>query len=193
MSKINPQGNALFDKELAGVALNLGTDDRTQIQAVYPWPERITSKVEVMRKLDVNIFGSEEYRLQRKTLGTLLKSNNNSICKGNIESVKILEGNKWIRVSGWAASKNSTRIVITNSQNRITGYGLMGQERPDVKALYKELDKRSGFVAYSEMFPENNLYKLWITNQNGDLDCQTTFVAGTTLIADIKESDDRQK
>ncbi len=148
LSVLFSKDNRVYDRNLAGLALNLEVNDETQLKSVYPWPERILSNVEKLKIEGRSVFGSKKYEEQRESFGKIFSMSTNKSCSGSIETSMKIPNSDWLQINGWLYSSVGRNIIVTNLENTIVGYGIKGRYRPDVANLFSHADSRSGFTVY---------------------------------------------
>lgn len=149
---LHPQFHRISDRNVAGLALELGVRDEEKLNDVYPSPDVLIPLAENASRENLAIFGAYPWRDLRQTMGTIATHSHLPGCIGSVDTATIVHTDSdYLRISGWLI--NNERIVpeliaITNTGGQIAGYALSGIPRPDVTDTIEHYSGRAGFQGY---------------------------------------------
>ena len=146
---------SLYERNMAGLALELGIKDQAQIGHVFASADRTLEMAEKPIQRNYSIFGMEPYKDLRQKVGRALNEEGLHVkeCKGFLDSVEPVDNDiKFVKVKGWLWSEGeigeNDLIEINDVDNKIVGYGLTGQYRSDVVQKINKNAVEAGFKAY---------------------------------------------
>jgi hypothetical protein len=141
----------VFERQIAALAAKMQVKDRKQIANICQSPDLVLNIAKKAAAKNLSIFRANSIQ----NVGELLAEEDMDSCKciGNIEAVSALDDDPlYVKVKGWLFDPNEQKVPsvirILNTNRKVIGYALTGQERLDVlenngsKALY------SGFSGY---------------------------------------------
>lgn len=148
----NKQGR-IFERNLAGLALELQIRDESTISRIYPDLTWVLSVAKRRSDEKVSIFNAYPWVDDRKNLGKTLGYTVLDICEGSLENVMAISGeSQFLKISGWlyhAENENQPELIhILNDQHKIVGYGLVGEPRKDVQKKIGQKAQYAGFQGY---------------------------------------------
>jgi hypothetical protein len=151
---LNANHDLNFQRKIAGLSLNLGADDLTQLTAIYPSGEIVIPKAQILIRNKTSIFGDPFFRFAAEEKSALAFNKSANKCRGNLEVAETVSpsSNFNIKVSGWAINTTDSidvGAVFLSDSRMIVGYGLLGGTRIDVSNLYGKDYRRSGMQGYS--------------------------------------------
>jgi hypothetical protein len=141
------------NRNVAGLALELGVQDEVQIRNVYEMSAGLLSTAEVASQYDLTIFGIYPWRDLKQTLGQQTRLTGLPACRGHVDTVSDIDTDPaFIRVEGWLFNSDARvvpgLITITAADGRIAGYALTGLPRPDVADAIGSHAGLAGFRGY---------------------------------------------
>ncbi|HDZ10218.1 hypothetical protein [Pseudohongiella sp.] len=153
MDALLPQQQLVFDRNIAGLALELDIRDEAQIGKIYELSDGLMRTAEVASQRNLSIFGAQPWQDLRESLGQITIPAVANQCAGHIDAViAIAPNDTFVAVQGWlfnpAADKAPELITMTDVSGEISGYALTGQPRPDVAQAIDSDAKLSGFRGY---------------------------------------------
>lgn len=153
LKALSPPPHVAAERNVAGLALELGILDEAQINLVHPAADSLVRRMAFVSQNSLAFFGAYPWRDLRETLGAATPSLHLPTCVGNVDVANIVPTDpSYIRIDGWLIN-NEERVVpelITIASNRghIAGYALAGVPRPDVAAAIGPHASRAGFRGY---------------------------------------------
>jgi hypothetical protein len=154
IKSLYPDSNVIFERNIAGLAVAMGVNDKTQISRVYPSAEKALAVGKVAAERRLSYLSRTEFK-NINNIGNQVTgfSEVSTICNGYIDSIEPIEGeNNYFRVAGWifdqSRKTSPSTIWLINQQGIVVGYGLVGQPRPDVANAIDKKAYFSGFKGY---------------------------------------------
>ena len=154
LTALKSKNAKLYERDLAGLALELGIQDQSQIGNVYPGAKSALNYVKIPVEKNWSIFGSYPLVDLREKVGQAFNSSNHlwRECIGYIDEVSNIKTDTFLKVRGWIFHEDSNQteglIAFVGSDNQIQGYGLTGHERLDVTNTITEKASHAGFKGY---------------------------------------------
>lgn len=141
----------LAGRDLATLAIALGVPDGDAIGVVYPTPERPIELAKQARAEGVTGFSEVQWVNVVSKLGTRV-SLVDADCLGSVDVIEDIPGTGYSRVTGWVSGllkEGGTQfLVIADRTSRVTGFAVVGFNRPDVEAAIPSASGQTGFVGY---------------------------------------------
>jgi hypothetical protein len=179
----------LYERNMAGLALELGIKDQAQIGHVFVSADWTLEIAEKPVQNNYSIFGMEPYKDLRQKVGTALNEEGLEVkeCKGFLDSVEPVDNdNKFVKVRGWLWSEGEMGkhdlIKINDVNNKIVGYGLTGQHRSDVAQKINKNAVEAGFEAYLLADRQGEM----LVVKSSKFNCQLTVSIPTLIFKIIK-------
>ncbi|MES2817388.1 MAG: hypothetical protein V4812_00175 [Pseudomonadota bacterium] len=143
----------LYDRHVAGLALELGVADAKYIDKVYFNIERALSIADRARPLQLSVFGSPGIVGAHRRLGEMLAVLPQQSCLGSLDIVTPLgEAATFVRLQGWLYEPHLKQVpqtlLMLDPAGVVVGYALSGQARGDVAAVVAPQAANSGFIGY---------------------------------------------
>lgn len=152
---LNSKAELLYERNMAGLALELGVKDQAQIGNVFLSADWTLEIAEKPIQRNYSIFGMDPYKDLRQKINANLNENivGLKVCRGYLDSVEPVDNDaKFVKLKGWLWSEGemggSDLIEINDSNNKNLGYGLTGQHRSDVLQKINKNAVGAGFNAY---------------------------------------------
>lgn len=147
------QHNLVFNRNVAGLVLELEVRDETQIGSIYEMSDGLLRTAEVASRYNLTIFGAYPWRDLKETIGQPASVRRRPTCAGNIDLASPIDTDPaYLRVDGWllnhAEQVVPELITITSAGGQIAGYALAGQPRPDVTDAIGSHAALAGFRGY---------------------------------------------
>jgi hypothetical protein len=144
---------AIFDRKVSALALELGIKDDVQLKNVYPSADRVLSIASIAAKRNWSIFDDPLIRDVAQLMGQKTQWQSPVACVGRIDSIeKITTDPHYVRITGWLFQpynrKVPAMIRILNHERVVVGYALTGGLRNDVKLAIDKKAELSGFTGY---------------------------------------------
>jgi hypothetical protein len=155
-SSLKSQANTLFQRNLGALALELGVKDQSQIKNLWFSADATLAIVEKAREQKLSVFGIKPLIDLRETLdkATDHKENEIKTCNGYLDEIKeISEDDRFMKIRGWvyeegeSIAKNKVLKLIDGSGLTV-GYALHGQRRDDVRGIFGDVARYSGYEGY---------------------------------------------
>lgn len=154
------------ERSVAALSLALNVEDENQIKSILPSAKWGLELSKVPREKGYSIFGfGDIYNQANFMKASIFKSNSKFVgkCKGNVDSIKNIDGNAsgFHSITGWVLSHrknlNPNPIYFTNDLDRPVGVGYVGIERADVSLINGPSARYTGFKGYvkSNEFKKN--------------------------------------
>lgn len=142
-----------FERQLAGLALEMGVLDDAQIRRVNADASFARSMAEAARLRGLSVFGQPPLRGLRERIGGKAGALPTANCVAYIDAVAAIHGDARYRaVEGWiygADTKRAPRAVaFVDAAGTVVGYGVGGNLRPDVAHARRVRDGATGFRGY---------------------------------------------
>lgn len=150
---LTPQPQLVFDRNVAGLALELNVRDEVQIGNIYELSDGLVRTVDVASQRNLSIFGMHPWQDLRESLGQRHVSTTTTSCTGHVDNVTAITPDEdFVVVQGWLFNSTENKgpglVTITTAAGLIAGYALTGQPRPDVASAIGSDARRSGFKGY---------------------------------------------
>lgn len=170
-------GRDRFERDLAGLALELGVRDQAVISKVFPSVDYVMGISELAKKQSLSIFGNYPLNGLSESLGQSIEEPSASDCIGYLDSTYEIESDQgYLNLNGWFFDRYSRDVpkllTFANEQGIIIGAGLTGDPRPDVGEAVNLSAFNSGFSGY--ILRQANRSK--ITAISDAPSCKLTFV-----------------
>jgi len=130
---LKKDSNALTDRLVAALALELGVQDEEQITKIFPWmrPAIVLAQKPIERNL--SIFGDPLIRDAAKSLMSV-DQHHGIDCVGSIETINVIPGDRrFARLSLWLMDRYThltpNAFYVLNPKRKIIGYGVSGYVR----------------------------------------------------------------
>jgi hypothetical protein len=178
---LRKDNNALTDRMVAALALELGVRDEEQIKKIFPWNDRgpdyqwmdwALSLVKVPIARNLSIFDNSLIRDAAKSLGTF-NQHHGIECVGDIEAINQIPGDpRFNRLSLWFMDPYTGHtpgaFYVLNSERKVIGYGVSGYARYGLAEDGKA--RNAGAAAYilSDALDEKMILK------GRDINCEVT-------------------
>jgi hypothetical protein len=164
----------------AASAILANAFDADALRQVYPDPERVFSQAGILREQHSAIFSARWANWLGRRLDEYVQVDPEDLCAGGLDQISrapIVNGHPqaW-RTQGWAWDDFRhgipDAILITNEDNRIIGFGIPGDYRPDVRRNKPYI--RSDYVGWIGHFVTDNrsevsAYSLIVSEPSGEL------------------------
>jgi hypothetical protein len=147
-----------FELNVAAASLLTGTQDRAQLQLIYPEPEYLLQLAPYMREKRLSIFAGDRPQTGQR-LDAAFDLASPDECIGAVQSVETVPGDasQAFKISGWAWDRQQQRPpvqVVATANGMIIGLGAMGGWLPAVRATHPDLKTSFvGFIAYVKDTP----------------------------------------
>ncbi|MET1079733.1 MAG: hypothetical protein ABWY06_17115 [Pseudomonas sp.] len=143
----------LFERRVAGLALELGALDTEIIGKVYFDAPRALSIAQRARPLRLSVFGYAGIAGAQSRLGETLATLPTRPCRGSLDRTAPLVGEPGFeRIEGWLYEPETERVpqsvLLVGPQGVIQGYALTGRARADVQSLVSPQAGLGGFLGY---------------------------------------------
>ena len=177
LTALKSTGGTLYERHMAGLALELGVKDQSQIGYVFASADWTLQIAEKPVQRNYSIFGMEPYKDLRQSIGEKINENIVELeeCKGHLDSVEPIENEaKFVRIKGWLWSEGrvgESDLIEINDSNKILGYGLTGQYRSDV---VQKIDKNAVGAGFKAYFLADHQGKALVI-RSSKFDCQLTI------------------
>ncbi len=125
------------NQRLAEDALLSGLDDGG-LSAAYARPQELMQRAQVLRRYGVSIYAARQAHWLGRPIAALAPAAKPTACIGAFDVAQVPAENPRFsgRAAGWgwdrAGHRPAERVVLTNEQMRIVGFGSLVAERPDV-------------------------------------------------------------
>ncbi|NOT86224.1 MAG: hypothetical protein HOP02_15920 [Methylococcaceae bacterium] len=157
MSKQSPalqtQEQALYDYQVAALAIELGIQDDQKINLVFPSAALVIEQSKAAIKNDWSIFNHALIKDAAQTIGQNDVQRYPAECMGKLDSHIDLPGDaRYVRVKGWLTDLNrqtgEQRIHILNEKRQVIGYAFSGEPTGDIYKSSAVQTKEAGFEGY---------------------------------------------
>lgn len=144
----------VYQKKIAGLALELGVVDQPQVLNVYPSAVVVRAVAERAHAQGLTIFGLAPWRGLRAALGQpVAPARSAPACRGSVDEVAPTDGDaRFLRISGWlfdpAWAPAPAVLQLVDQHGRLAGVALSGRARPDVAAAIGAPARDTGFQGY---------------------------------------------
>lgn len=142
-----------FQINAAGLAMVAGAQDDVQFRRAAVDPEVALQEAAYLREHSVSIFAGEQAHRLGKPFDSLFRVAPSGRCDGSIESEVPVGDGKVLRLSGWVWDKDSKdvpRDVIAVQNGIVTGVGIAGDWRPDVRTRFAQVkSNNAGLTGYA--------------------------------------------
>jgi hypothetical protein len=147
-----------FERKVLALALELNIADKSQHRySGYPegTEESVLHIAQEAAQKNISIFNDVPLKDARELIGKKIANDkiyqvNN--CTGEIEKIEAISNSGYSRITGWLTEKNNkikpASIRITNAQNKIIGYALIGKPREDLQGQIGTKAEKAGFKGY---------------------------------------------
>jgi hypothetical protein len=167
----------LFQRELAGLALEMRIKDQKQIAHVYPSADVLLLTTERASAQNLSLFGHPRFRDIRERVGQngfqLLR--NRRTCEGFVDAFESIPGEPgYWRIHGWLRDTGPRSVIrslwIVSYDGRITGYALRSAPRSGIFSVAETAAKTrfSGYVVTEARLEPGKLLAV-------DSDCSVPF------------------
>jgi hypothetical protein len=141
-----------FELNVAAIALLTGTQDRAQLQLIYPDPDYLWQLVPYMREKRLSIFAGEVGPTLGERLDSAFRLASSDDCVGAVQSVEPVGGDaaQDLRITGWAWDRKHQgppRQIVAAADGVIVGLGAMGDWRPTVRAGHPYM--KTSFIGFT--------------------------------------------
>jgi hypothetical protein len=178
LKALNSSQHALFEKNIAALALALGIKDQSQISIIHDDANHALSMAQIAAERNLCVFGMLPIKNARKRLGTQSGTLGppTTVCLGHLDEVqKVPDDDRYLVVSGWIFNRTKQMVPdsldLVDDQGRVVGIVLTGQPRPDVATAIDPAAAYSGFKGY--LFA--NQQGKTVTLENAAAACQLTI------------------
>lgn len=153
LKALNPDDDALYEKRIAALALEMRIKDQHQISKIFPSTEGALYMTKTPTNENLSIFNAPDIRDVNESIGGKTTVPIKNQCSGVLDSVVSVDyDSRYVQVSGWIfdpINKSSPNIVqILSSDAVISGYALTGQKRVDIANAVRGKALYSGFKGY---------------------------------------------
>ncbi|WP_279362445.1 hypothetical protein [Xanthomonas sacchari] len=139
-----------FYRDVAVLGVKMGVRDGSYIDWMYPraGQDVVVSLMNYADKQQLSVYGKDWAR----QIGTLKFSRDRvdtNACKGSFDDVRHVDG-AWL-LNGWAiatADKNANLVILTDHDDATVGYGVLGEDRPDVAKAVAGASGTTGWRGY---------------------------------------------
>jgi hypothetical protein len=181
----------LFERKMAALALELQVKDEKQINNIYPDAQRALDLALKASVHNFSIFGQYPFLDAREQLGVSVQQPALPDCQGNLDTVANIEGDKrFVRVSGWIfdpAGKNYPEAIrFLGSEDKVVGYALTGQPRPDVANAIDKKALQAGYQGY--LLADRTGTMITLQGENFSCQMRTTVPVPVFSLASSKPS-----
>ncbi len=165
--KVRWQG---FNVNLAGVALEVGAPDNSQLAWAHSHASYARSLVPFLRDHGLSVFTDPEPYLLGQPLNAEFRQQSLEDCAGEVESTVALTS-AWprsLRINGWAwdtHDREAPRAIIVTTDGIISGLGLTGDRRPDKRVSGQDAGDFTGFTAYVRDVSRSNTVDLYAASR----------------------------
>jgi len=147
-----PRDQMVFERAVAGLALELVVHDTEQISNIYVMSEGLLRTAEVASQQNLSIFGTYPWQDLKERMGQVVSIDSLPACLGNLDIVGEVDDSNYMALEGWLYSAEHRSppplIAVTNAAGEIAGFALTGKPRPDVRDAVAEQAYLSGFRGY---------------------------------------------
>lgn len=149
-----PQDNALFERTVGALSLELNVKDHQQIMSVFPFPDWALSLAKTPSRLNLSIFGLPPIKDARDRLGAPAPPRSQTPSNiGSIDALYLIpRETDFSGVRGWFFDREAKRVPamvdFVNQDNLIVGMALAGQPCADVAGTVDPQAAESGFKDY---------------------------------------------
>ncbi len=159
-----------------GLVTGVFNDQPKILMAVYPEPDSIISKVEMLKKHHLSSYSSGASAARFYEMGMVITASGrklSSSCKGNIDEVSAISQETY-KLFGWAwdeASSSYPEWIYLVKEGKIIGMAQPGIQRPDVIAANPEIKLiRVGWQGVARVEGEIGLNDIeaYILTKNGE-------------------------
>ncbi|MEP9378945.1 hypothetical protein ABLE91_19670 [Aquabacter sp. CN5-332] len=137
----------------AATALLAGVRDEPEFEKVFPHPDFVAQRAEVLRKDRLAIFSLPWSDWMGKPLQSQVHIRSGFVCIGSVDQITPISASadgSGYRSTGWAwdiYDKAAPEwILLTDAQGLVVGYGLTDSYRPDVRVVIPAV--RSNFTGW---------------------------------------------
>ena len=177
-----------FNVNLAAVALEVGAPDDSQLawahsQAGYP-----RSFVPFLRDHGLSVFAEPEPYLLGQPLNMEFRQQSLGDCTGEVESTTALASGwpRSLRINGWAWDTHDRKIprtIIVTTDGIISGFGVVGDRRPDKRVGGQKAGDFTGFTAYVRDLSRSNMLDLYaVARQNAKTVCHIATINPESVV-----------
>jgi len=139
-----------FYRDVAVLGVKMSVRDGSYIDWMYPrnGQDIVVSLMNYADKEGLTVYGKDWVR----AIGTLKFSRDRvdtTACKGSFDNVKAIDG-AWL-LNGWALAPGNDKaklIVLTGHDDATVGYGVLGEDRPDVAQAVPGASSTTGWRGY---------------------------------------------
>jgi hypothetical protein len=165
--KVRWQG---FNVNLAGVALEVGVPDNSQLAWAHSRASYPRSLVPFLRDHKLSIFTEPEPYLLGQPLNAEFRQLGLEDCAGEVESTAALTRGwpRSLRITGWAwdtRDREAPRAIIVTTDGIVSGLGLTGDWRPDKRVSGQDAGDFTGFTAYVRDVSRSNTVDLYAASR----------------------------
>lgn len=147
-------------------AVMTGALDRGALAGIYPWPELVVQRSQLLAAERLSVFGREEAGWLNRPLAELTPTAPADTCIGSADQRLALEPSGgapgYVRLAGWgwdSLRRESPRAyLVVDSGGIVRGFGRRAVDRPDVAAAVLIItDLRTGWIAHARAEPQEPL------------------------------------
>ncbi|WP_045761015.1 hypothetical protein [Xanthomonas albilineans] len=154
-----------FYRDVAVLGVKMGMRDSSYIDWMYPRSGQYLV-VSLMNYADKNRFSvySQDWVRQIGTLKFARDRVDNTVCKGSLDDTKEVDGG-WL-LNGWAlalADHTAKLVVLSDQDDATVGYGVLGEDRPDVAQSVAGASDKTGWRGY--VFNAHGSVSAWLYTQ----------------------------
>ncbi len=171
INAIESNEDALYEREVAALALTLGVKDKAQVANIFPSVNWALDISKGPRERKISIFGIPPLVNDKEKLGQQVDAINIHVqpCLGHLDVLtNIPDESKFYSIYGWlyypGRENFSRKITIVNQLGQIIGYALLGYKRPDVAKAVNFKAINSGFKGY--LLYEKKTSMLYLVNHS---------------------------
>ena len=141
-----------FELNVAAIALMTDTQDRAQLQLIYPDPDYLWQLLPYMREKRLSIFAPNAGPQLGERLDSVFRLASPEECVGAVQSVETVGdgSSQALKITGWAWDRKQQRPpaqIVAAAEGVIVGLGAMGDWRPTLRATYPYL--KTSFVGFT--------------------------------------------
>ncbi len=147
------QNEGVFESKVAALALEINVKDEVQLKHLYPDLDVLLSIAKIPIEKNLSIFGNPLIKDVGQLIGLDETAKFVAKCTGNLEKITAIDGEeKYLKIEGWileADLESAPKIIhVADENKKIIGYALVGKKRTDIKKLFSNKAKFSGFKGY---------------------------------------------
>jgi hypothetical protein len=151
MSTLRPDYRQLFERNVAGLALEMGAHDDAQTNVLLPQPGPLWQIAEPAIAENLSVFGTKPLGGLRERIGSAHVTSRVTLYRGALETATPVPGTRFLRVGGWmidSAGHPPATISIVDESGRLVGFALTGDPRKDLRARFTSNAYFAGFKGY---------------------------------------------